>query len=77
MRPFDVGSEYDGTCPNGCSMCTPEPRDPFRKVLDYVEHGDAVSLVDAALDIVFAHADKADRAVMIAAAVDKYRGVES
>jgi hypothetical protein len=51
--------------------------DPFRRALDYVECGDAVSLVDATLDIVFAHANKRDRAIMIAAAVDKYRGVES
>ena len=68
-------TEYDGTCPNGCPMCTPT-RDPFRKVLDYVEHGDADSLVDATLDIVYAHAAKGARAGMIAAAVDKYRGVE-
>lgn len=52
-------------------------RDPFRKVLDYVEHGDADSLVAAALDIVYAHADTSDRATMITSAVDKYRGVDS
>jgi hypothetical protein len=58
--------------------CQPQNKtDPFRKVLDYVEHGDAVSLVDAVLNIVYAHADKADRATMITSAVDKYRGVES
>ncbi len=68
--------EYDGTCPKGCPICTPT-RDPFRKVLDYVEHGDADSLVAAALDIVYAHADTSDRATMITSAVDKYRGVES
>lgn len=84
-------AEYDGKCPNGCPMCdtvkypstdsnTPDSaptRDPFRKVLDYVEHGDADSLVAAALDIVYAHADTSDRATMITSAVDKYRGVES
>jgi hypothetical protein len=70
--------DYDGKCPNGCPMCTPDrPSDPFRKALDYVEHGDADSLVAAALDIVYAHADTSDRATMIASAVDKYRGVES
>jgi len=72
--------EYDGKCPNGCPTCTPDkypPLDPFRKVLDYVEDGDAESLVDAVLNIVYAHAAKGARAGMIAAAVDKYRGVES
>jgi hypothetical protein len=52
-------------------------RDPFRKVLDYVEDGDPESLVDAVLNIVYAHAAKGARAGMIEAAVDKYRGVES
>lgn len=49
-------------------------RDPFRKVLDYVEEGDARSLVDAVNIIVGARAEDGARAVMIVAAVRIYQG---
>jgi len=81
VRLEDVGNAVTAHEVNAdgenCSALKGPPIDPFRKALDYVENGDADSLVDAVLNIVYAHTAKGARAGMIAAAVDKFRGVES